>query len=100
MSELEELLREQRVVVAALMATSRRLQATARDNHIEKRPPVQRLLLLKIAESLIEAHKAAKIDDDGGTLDLIEDAMRHVGERLTKETSDGRKFNRKRLQPL
>lgn len=100
MNELRELLREQRVVVAALKATSRRMKATAQATQIEKPPLVQRLLLLKITESLIDAHKAAKIDDDGHTLDLIEDAMRHVGERLAKETGDGRKFSRKRLQPF
>ena len=100
MNELRELLREQRVAVSALKATSSRMRATALTNQIEKPPLVQRLLLMKIAESLIDAHKAAKIDDDGCTLDLIEDALSHVGERLAKETGDGRRFNRKRLSPL
>ena len=100
MDELTELLREQRVVVAALKATSKRMKATVRQNEFKKGPMVQHLLLLKIAESLIAAHKTAKIDDDGGTLDLIEDAMRHVGKRLAKETGYGRRFDRKHLWPV
>ena len=100
MSELSELLREQRAAVAALKATSRRMKQTVLETKIGKGPAAQRLLLLSMSESLIAAHKAAKIDDDGHTLDLIEDAMRHVGERLAKEVGDGRSFNRKRLKPL
>lgn len=56
-------------------------------------------LLLSMAEGLIVAHKAAKIDGNGLTLDLIEDALGHVGERLAKETGDGRDFRQKRLIP-
>ena len=100
MNELCELLREQRVVIAALRATSRRMRETVQENKVEKRPTMQRLLLLRMSESLIAAHKTAKIDDDGFTLDLIENAMRHVGERLAKEVGDGRSFNRKRIKPL
>lgn len=59
----------------------------------------RRELLLTMAEGLIGAHKAAKIDNNGLTSDLIEDALRRVGERLAKETSDRRSFSRKRLPP-
>lgn len=97
MSELSGLLREQRVIVASLRETSRRMKQTVRENKIEKGPTVQRLLLLGISESLIAAHKTAKIDDDGYTLDLIEDAMRHVGMRLAKEHGSERNFSRKGL---
>ena len=100
MNELSELLRQQRAIVAELKATSRRMRETVRENKVEKQPTMQRLLLLSMSESLIAAHKAAKIDDNGFTLDLIEDAMRHVGERLAKEVGDGRSFNRKRHEPL
>ena len=72
------------------------MKATARESRIEKGPAVQRLMLLQMAESLIAAHKAAKIDDDGYKLDLIDDAMRHVGKRLAKEAGDGRSFDLKR----
>ena len=57
------------------------------------------VLLLTMAEGLIAAHKAAKIDGNGSTLDLIEDALGHVGERLAKESGHGRDFSRKRLAP-
>ena len=88
MDELQTLLREQRVVVAGLRATAQRLTAAVRATPIKKSATVSRLLLLQMAESLVTAHKAAKIDDDGLTLDLIEDAMRHVGKRLEQETTD------------
>lgn len=99
MQELFDLLREQRVTVAALQATSRALKQSAREP-IRKGPAVQHILLLRMAEGLVASHKAAKIDGDGYTLDLIEDAMRHVGERLAAETSDGRYFCRKKLEAL
>lgn len=60
----------------------------------------QRLVLLQMAEALVIAHKLAKIDDDGYTLDLIEDALRYVGERLSKETGLGRNFGQKKLGPV
>jgi hypothetical protein len=38
-----------------------------------------------MTEGLIYAHIAAKVEDDGHTLDLIEDALLHVGKRLSRE---------------
>lgn len=98
-TEMQELLREQRVIVAALRATSRRMVEANRQPIMKKRC-IQQMLLLCMAESLVTAHKAAKVDDDGMTLDLIEDAMRHIGKRLAAETSDGRDFIRERVAPL
>ena len=45
-------------------------------------------VLLRMAEGLITAHRAAKLDQDGYTLDLIEDALSHVGKRLLNEVED------------
>lgn len=42
--------------------------------------------LLDMAEGLIKAHKAAKVDGDEASLDLIESALFHVGRRLADDS--------------
>ena len=45
----------------------------------------RRMMLLQMTESLIRAHQIAKIDGNGRTLHVIEDALFHVGSRLARE---------------
>ena len=84
------------VETQGLVASLRKTMGRSSPCLLEKPDRSPRILL--IAEALIAAHKEAKIDDDGYTLDLIEDALRHVGRRLAKENHDGRDFSRKRLR--
>ncbi len=60
-------------------------RALADDYRVILRESSNRLRLLKMTEALIVAHRLAKIDDNGLTLDLVEDALRHVGGRLANE---------------
>lgn len=99
MTELDELIQEHRAHIEALRATVRQMREASKKTPVIL-PFVRKYLLLSMAEGLIEAHQAAKFDDNGLTLDLIEDALRHVGERLATEHGDDRSFVRKKFGPM
>lgn len=98
-SELDEVIAKCRILQTELLAHVSARQVISVEYRQVCKAASERYLLLRMAEGLIDAHKAAKIDDNGMTIDLIEDAMRHVGERLARETGDGRNFSRRRLGP-
>lgn len=91
----QEIMRENRIARAALRATIGHTQKICDDMRTcsENTPRTPSVRILMIVEGLIIAHKAAKVDDDGYTLDLIEDALFHVGKRLAKECPDGRRYS-------
>ena len=96
MTELDEVMRAHRAQMKLLRTTIRQIRDVTKEIPAT-RPFYRKYLILQIAEGLIAAHKAAKFDDDGLTLDLIEDALRHIGKRLALEHGDDRNFARKKL---
>ena len=96
---LDDVVLEQRLLTETLGATGGRLRAAAREDKTSGGLTVQGLLLLQITESLIAAHRLAKIDGDEDSLELIEIAMRHFGQRLAQYAGGASDLETRRSAP-